>query len=1394
MAGDADRFALCRAAAQGQLDEVKRLLRRNVDTTLCDKDGKTALHVASENGHVEVVKALLTHGVDTDLLNSEGKTALHVAAHWGHIEVVGALLKHGVDANAVSKRGETALHMVAEIGRVRMVVVLLGHGIDASAVNKNGWTALHVASYRGHVKVIKALLEHGVDANAVEKNGWTPLHVASFRGHITAVEALLSYDVKADAKSQDAETPLHVASGGGHLDILAALLKHGVNVNAADMDSETVLHRACYSGHMKMVELLLSYKVDIFAKDKDGNGPLHFAAANHQTPAIQYLLDRGCPINAKNNDEKTPLSVALQWEYDTTDFASVLDTVCLLLSRGAVFTDSPENCPLVEGEYQAQAAVIPICVKHWINEQRRGKWPLTAVPAETFERGATAVQTYLREIDASSENDLILRRKVCVVGSSKAGKTSLVKSITAMNPTLENEDDRTIGVDLFHLEFTEEKKGSETAKRRHEITFWDFAGQDVYHSAHTLFFSRRALFLLCVDIKAFAQVLSTCQSCSNEDQADELMDDFIQDRVWRWFRFIFVRQPDADFVLIATKSDAVQDKNLNELEETLIRILQEYKEAFKNEMQREIDALDKKVIRGALDSINIATTQRVAHLKRMQEHLDAALPTSWILSGIRSQKSIVRTRSAIEQVTMSSSRSFLMPDKYSRVLDKIKELRAKTTGRFTRDRIKQMFVQLPDLRLTLQTSVKDLKEDECDTILETLHDLGDVLWFERDGLDVLGGTVILDAEFLIDFIRQVLGQGQSKQMDNQTQQLLEELIQHGKLSHDLLRTFSLWKRLDYPDQMLHFKQLLQHFQLAYPAGEDEMTVDCDLIVPTFWRLRHKRDAKIPEPLETRFRSLRSSTTPVHSFHWEYDFHFEMMETVFERFAVQSYPVFSKRVAIGNCIESLPNESYGIRISLIKEAGRQVVSLEVVAADRLLAEDCLRNLYKALETVLLACPGICVTRYAINNLGIRERIDQVVESYRNGSSVRRGILRNEHSWLPVDVSWYKLPGEKSDLASPNSRSLTTPTRSFRLEVREIRASLESKIDALATMVENTTKPQPALPALWTVKFVKKPKAKLILWMLSEVSGRCFHTPIEIVDKQFLAKYGDKLQTLLSMVSGAIPEAPGTKAAVNFALQKLDRQAEYARAVRAVMGDMGLTSTGILQTANDHPLSPVGMTGILEALLKLHNPAFRPKICDIAKLECGKQRDGVYLWAHRYELLHDPDKYRLLVDYATDPNPSVNSPVASSKSRYPRFFLSDFRSTGLSAADGRLAYCKWKLEDSTQSPKQVASGRTIENPHEDMKEQSWWLQSFVLNGVCSAEALQRCKLVVEVMRPSKMALRKDRFVAKGSVKLRDFLSATAGQEFNCKRLVISLTKADGSKGGSVECELCELGPSV
>ena len=60
-----------------------------------DKDGNTALILASSNGNVEVVKYLIDSGANVNIKNNECKTALDLAEENGYEEIAEILKNAG---------------------------------------------------------------------------------------------------------------------------------------------------------------------------------------------------------------------------------------------------------------------------------------------------------------------------------------------------------------------------------------------------------------------------------------------------------------------------------------------------------------------------------------------------------------------------------------------------------------------------------------------------------------------------------------------------------------------------------------------------------------------------------------------------------------------------------------------------------------------------------------------------------------------------------------------------------------------------------------------------------------------------------------------------------------------------------------------------------------------------------------------------------------------------------------------------------------------------------------------------------------------------------------------------------------------------------------------------
>jgi len=120
--------------------------------------GWTDLHYAAYEGDVERVKKLLKKGANPNTQSKDGYTPLLVAAMEGHVEVVRLLLEHGADPNAKDINGDTPLHWAAFVGRVDMVKLLLERGADPTAKNRDGKTPLDLAREKGH-RGVASLIE-----------------------------------------------------------------------------------------------------------------------------------------------------------------------------------------------------------------------------------------------------------------------------------------------------------------------------------------------------------------------------------------------------------------------------------------------------------------------------------------------------------------------------------------------------------------------------------------------------------------------------------------------------------------------------------------------------------------------------------------------------------------------------------------------------------------------------------------------------------------------------------------------------------------------------------------------------------------------------------------------------------------------------------------------------------------------------------------------------------------------------------------------------------------------------------------------------------------------------------------------------------------------------------
>ena len=282
-----------------------------IDLNYQNKQGNTALTLASEGGHYNVVTLLLLNkDLNINIQNNNGVTALMFASDSGHHQVVEQLLSKDPDINIQVNDGWTALMLASQNGHHQVVELLLSKDPDINIQDNDRWTALMFASQNGHHQVVELLLSKDPDINIQNNNGVTALMVASYYGHHQVVELLLSKDPDINIQNNNGVTALMVASYYGHHQVVGLLLSKDPDINIQDNDGLTALMFASDSGHHQVVELLLSKDPDINIRVNDGWTALMLASQNGHHQVVELLLSKDPDINIQNNNGVTALMVA----------------------------------------------------------------------------------------------------------------------------------------------------------------------------------------------------------------------------------------------------------------------------------------------------------------------------------------------------------------------------------------------------------------------------------------------------------------------------------------------------------------------------------------------------------------------------------------------------------------------------------------------------------------------------------------------------------------------------------------------------------------------------------------------------------------------------------------------------------------------------------------------------------------------------------------------------------------------------------------------------------------------------------------------------------------------------------------------------------------------------
>ena len=307
--------SLLDACVKNELEDIKALLKSEVNVNTPDYDGNVPLHFAASNGNAGVVEVLLLAGADVNLKDRYGHTAMYEAVMKNHQHVVDVLKTRGLELEIADPAGQ--LCDAASNNDVGLLKRLVDNGISPDGGDYDGRTALHLAASEGNNKIVEWLVGAKANVNVKDRWGNTPLLDAVTHGHEVAARVLFESGGRMDVAN--ASGMMCSAASTGDLTLLRMLHESGCDVRIGDYDGRTPLHLAAAEGQVVAVSFLLAAYADVSYRDRWGCTAIDDAIRAEHLSVAKLLTSAGSPGPSSG----VVLRPEAQAEYDRLDIAEI---------------------------------------------------------------------------------------------------------------------------------------------------------------------------------------------------------------------------------------------------------------------------------------------------------------------------------------------------------------------------------------------------------------------------------------------------------------------------------------------------------------------------------------------------------------------------------------------------------------------------------------------------------------------------------------------------------------------------------------------------------------------------------------------------------------------------------------------------------------------------------------------------------------------------------------------------------------------------------------------------------------------------------------------------------------------------------------------------------------
>lgn len=217
--------------------------------------------------------------------------------------------------------------------------------------------------------------------------------------------------------------------------------------------------------------------------------------------------------------------------------------------------------------------------------------PFDMLPPEIVSRGIKAIRNFYKELE---EKDYLYEVKLILVGQGRVGKTCLSRAIVDDSYSLQdNESTEGININRWVIPHSEIVKINPKIQRDFQLNIWDFGGQEIYHSTHQFFLTKRSIYLLVT-----------------ESRKEDSHDDFFY-----WLNIIKLLGDKSPVIIVLNKCDQpTKELPINEFKKTFGNVADFHKISLKSEYQDQFSQFKDSLMKIA------------AHLP----HIGNPLPKVWV--------------------------------------------------------------------------------------------------------------------------------------------------------------------------------------------------------------------------------------------------------------------------------------------------------------------------------------------------------------------------------------------------------------------------------------------------------------------------------------------------------------------------------------------------------------------------------------------------------------------------------------------------------------------------------------------------------------------------------------------------------------------------------------------